>query len=71
MESLSPTERPHIIIEFKQGENIGALKEEALAQILENEYQAGLTGEILCIGIAHDVKRCELVYESLEKLEGD
>jgi hypothetical protein len=65
MESLSPADRPHIIIEFKQGEDIEALKKEALDQILENEYCAGLTGEILCLGIAHDKKRCELVYKTI------
>jgi hypothetical protein len=67
MESLSPNERPHILIEFKQGENVAALKEEALAQIMENEYRAGLEGEILCIGIAHDIKKCELVYKTLRQ----
>ncbi|MCL1810424.1 MAG: ATP-binding protein [Clostridiales bacterium] len=57
MESLS-LKRPHIVIEFKQGEDIDGLKEEALAQIMENRYFAGLSGECLCIGIAHDKKRC-------------
>jgi hypothetical protein len=57
MESLSP-KRPHIVIEFKQGEDIDGLKEEALAQIMENRYFAGLSEECLCIGIAHDKKRC-------------
>jgi hypothetical protein len=57
----TPSERPHIIIEFKQGENIDELKNEALEQILENEYHADLEGEILCLGIAHDKKKCELV----------
>jgi hypothetical protein len=65
MESLSPAERPHIIIEFKQGENLDALKAEALAQIMENKYYAGLNGEILCLGIAHDKKKCELVHETI------
>jgi hypothetical protein len=67
MESLDPAERPHIIIEFKQGEDIDSLKEEALAQIMENEYRAGLTGEILCIGIAHDKKMCEMVHETINE----
>jgi hypothetical protein len=65
MESLAPAARPHIIIEFKQGENLDVLKEEALAQITKNEYRAGLQGEILCLGIAHDNKKCELVYKIL------
>jgi hypothetical protein len=65
MESLSPAERPHIIIEFKQGEDTDVLKEAALKQIMEKEYRAGLKGEILCIGIAHNIKKCELVCKTL------
>jgi hypothetical protein len=66
MESLFP-ERPHIIIEFKQGEDIEDLKEKALAQIMENNYCAGLKGEILCIGIAHNKKKCATSH-SLKKI---
>jgi hypothetical protein len=69
MESLFPTERPHIIIEFKQGKNLDKLKTEALEQIMENKYCAGLKGEILCLGLAHDKKRCELAYEMLTELQ--
>jgi len=58
--------RPHMIIEFKQGEDVQKLKEEALQQIMEKKYYAGLTGKILCIGLAHDKKSCELVYEMIE-----
>jgi hypothetical protein len=65
MESLSPAARPHIVIEFKQGRNTGKLKEKALAQILENKYRAGLEGEVLCIGLAHDKKRCELAHKTV------
>ena len=54
--------RSHIVIEFKQGENIEKLKHEALEQIEEQKYYAGLTGDVLCIGVAHDKKRCELVH---------
>jgi hypothetical protein len=61
MESLS-AERPHILIEFKQGEDIEALKEDALNQIFDNEYYAGLEGEVLCVGIAHDKKRCAIAH---------
>jgi len=45
MISKSP-ERPNMVIEFKQGENVDELKLEALAQIHEKQYYAGLTGEI-------------------------
>ena len=65
LESLY-TIRPHIIIEFKQGENIDALKSEAINQIINNEYYTGLHGEILCIGIAHDKKRCAVECRSIK-----
>lgn len=52
--------RPHIIMEFKQGENLEQLSEEALRQIEERQYFAGLSGEVLLMGIAHDKKRCEI-----------
>ena len=58
-------ERPHIIIEFKQGEDIEALKEEALQQILDNRYYEWLSGEVLCMGVAHDKKRCALAHATI------
>ena len=64
MESLSD-DRPHIVIEFKQGEDIEALKVEALRQILDNRYYEGLCGEVLCMGVAHDKKRCSLAHETI------
>ncbi|MDR0220507.1 MAG: PD-(D/E)XK nuclease domain-containing protein, partial [Lachnospiraceae bacterium] len=67
MESLDSAARPHIIIEFKQGADVEKLKTEALDQIIENEYHAGLAGEVLCIGIAHDIKKCELVHKTVKK----
>ena len=64
MESLAQG-RPHIIIEFKQGEAIDELKDEALRQILDNRYYSGLQGEVLCIGLAHDKKRCAMAHETV------
>jgi len=55
--------RPHILIEFKQGADVEKLKYEALKQIHDNQYYAGLEGEVLCVGIAHDIKICQLVSE--------
>lgn len=55
----------HIIIEFKQGKDIENLKNVALQQILDEQYYAGLSGEILCLGIAHDIKRCAIAYQKL------
>ena len=56
---------PHVIIEFKQGNNIEKLQNEALKQIEDQKYFAGLSGEVVCIGIAHDGKRCTAAYKIL------
>ena len=55
--------RPHIIIEFKQGADVEILKHEALKQIHDNKYYAGLTGDVLLIGLAHDIKKAQLVHD--------
>jgi len=65
MTSLQPTERPHIIIEFKQGENLLAFAQEAMEQILEKRYYAELSGNVLCVGVAHDKKKCELISREI------
>jgi len=65
MKSVDPSARPHIIIEFKQDENLKTGAQKALNQIKSNRYYAGLTGDILCIGIAHFKKKCELVHEEI------
>ena len=65
LESLH-RKNPHVIIEFKQGTDLERLKNEALEQILEKKYYAPLKGEILCIGLAHDKKRCELACQRLQ-----
>lgn len=65
LESLH-RKNPHVIIEFKQGTDLDRLKNEALEQILEKKYYAPLKGEILCIGLAHDKKRCELACQRLQ-----
>ena len=57
--------RPHIIIEFKQGEDVETLKVDALDQIKKNKYYASLTGVVLCIGLAHNKKVCQLVHETI------
>ena len=66
LESLQPQTRPHVIFELKQGDNIGKLKEEALGQILKKRYYAKLVGRVLCVGIAHNKKQCELIYKEIE-----
>ena len=57
--------RPHIVIEFKQGDDVEKLKHEALSQIHENKYYAGLKGNVLCVGIAHEKKKCQLISEMI------
>ena len=69
MESLQPALRPHVIIELKQGEDIEKLKQEALEQILEKKYYAKLKGKVLCVGLAHNKKKCELAYKEIEIAE--
>lgn len=56
---------PNIIIEFKQGEDIEKLKKDALQQIIDNQYFTGLSGEVICVGIAHDKKRCGMVSNTV------
>jgi hypothetical protein len=58
-------EHSHVIIEFKQGEDLERLKEEALQQIIENRYYTGLKGEVICVGLAHDKKKCSMNYKVL------
>jgi len=58
---------PSIIVEFKQGEDIDRLKDEALQQILDNQYYTGLAGEVICVGLAQDKKRCKMAYKTLNR----
>ena len=62
LEALHPGQC-HILIEFKQGVDLVKLKKEALGQIMENRYYAGLKGRVLCLGIAHNKKECDMVWE--------
>jgi hypothetical protein len=32
---------------------------------LASNWGAGLEGEVLCIGLAHDKKRCEIAHKTL------
>lgn len=64
LKACSP-EGLHVIFEFKQGEDLDRLKETALNQILEQKYYTGLSGEVLCVGLAHDKKRCSIAYKIL------
>ena len=57
----------HVVIEFKQGEAVERLSKEALAQIHQNKYYAGLNGEILLMGIAHAKKKCSISYDVIRQ----
>ncbi|MCD8069740.1 MAG: ATP-binding protein [Lachnospiraceae bacterium] len=68
MISKEPEKRAHIIIEFKCTEDVEKGAQEALEQIREKRYAAGLRaeipeGEILCLGIAHFKKKCAMRHE--------
>ena len=65
LKSLQPDLRPHIIIEFEQGDDVKKLKQKGLDQISEKKYYKPLKGNVLCVGIAHNMKRCELVHEEI------
>ncbi len=55
--------RANYIFEFKQGEDVERLAKEAMEQIHEKQYYAGLSGETILLGIAHNLKQCEIVSE--------
>jgi hypothetical protein len=65
LEALMPA-HSHVIIEFKQGEDLERLREEALQQIIDNQYYTGLSGEVLCVGLAHDKKNCSMVHKIMQ-----
>lgn len=60
-------DRLHIIMEFKQGDDLERLASEALDQIKAKQYAASLTGEVLLMGIAHRIKECEIRTEIIRK----
>ena len=41
--------------------SVDKLKQEALDQIFEKKYYVKLSGNVLCVGLAHSIKECELV----------
>lgn len=58
-------EKPNIIVEFKQGEDIESLAEQALRQIMEQKYYHGLKGKTICVGLAHDKKKCRIIHKTI------
>jgi hypothetical protein len=69
MKSLTK-HRPHFIIEFKQGKDLDHLKQEALEQILSGRYYAPLDCDVICVGIAHDIKKCAMECKTLTVKNG-
>ena len=59
-------DHPNIIMEFKytkdEKKDLRELAREALDQIREKEYMAGMRGEILCIGLGHWGKDVEVEW---------
>lgn len=55
----------HFVIEFKQGENLEKLAEEAIAQIIEKNYAVELQGNVVLLGAAHNKKRCYILDKEI------
>ena len=59
--------RPHMILEFKytkdESQDLGELASEAVSQIKEKKYDAGMTGTVYYIGLAHFGKKAEVRWE--------
>jgi hypothetical protein len=58
--------RIHVVIEFKQGDGPDKTKEAALTQIMDNQYYTGLQGKVLCVGLAHNKKTCDAIFQVIE-----
>lgn len=56
----------HVIMEFKQGDDLERLSQEAVRQIEDKRYYAGLSGEVLLMGIAHQKKECAIQTKIIE-----
>ena len=58
---------PHMILEFKytkdENESLDKLAREAVAQIKERKYDAGMSGGVCYIGLAHCGKNVEICWE--------
>ena len=67
LKSKFPNQRPHMVIEFKVGDDLVKEKEDALVQIFKKKYFKTLHGPVLCVGIAHNGKDCDLIYEWVEQ----
>jgi len=67
LKSKQPHLRCHVVIEFKEGEDLEKEKNEALNQIFERDYIATLSGDILCIGVAFKKKKVEVISKYISK----
>ncbi|MDD3337432.1 MAG: AAA family ATPase [Lachnospiraceae bacterium] len=61
---------PHFILEFKytkdESRNLTELAEEAIRQVKDKKYDAGMQGKTFYIGLAHRGKEAEVVWEEYE-----
>lgn len=55
--------KPNFVFEFKQGKDIASLAQEAMEQIHVKQYYTSLKGETILLGIAHNLKHCQIVSE--------
>lgn len=65
LKSMNPSKHPHVLIEFKQGEDVEQLAKEALEQIKGKRYDVDLQGKTILLGIAHNKKECEIISEEI------
>ncbi|MCL1949322.1 MAG: PD-(D/E)XK nuclease domain-containing protein [Turicibacter sp.] len=63
VKSLNPEIRPHLVVEYKIGKNLEQAKKDALQQIFDRKYPQTLKGPILCLGIAHNGKEADMVWQ--------
>ena len=58
---------PGMILEFKytkdESQDLGELASDAVSQIKEKKYDAGMTGTVYYIGLAHFGKKAEVRWE--------
>lgn len=66
LKSWNPNKYPNVVIEFKQGEDVLTLAKTAMDQMKEKQYYVGLQGKTLLLGIAHDIKTCEIISEEIQ-----
>ena len=61
---------PSYVLEFKYTKdkhvNLAVLADTAVQQIEQKRYTTGLSGEVICIGLAHCGKECAAAYKIMK-----